>query len=557
MKSLKKIITTLPGFDPYRDAGECKFVEKKARHAIEFFEECLTHVKGKGVAGKPFLLGDWQKAIVANIWGWIRPDGTRRFREVLIYVPRKNGKTTLAAGIALACLCIDGEPGAEIVSVANKEDQAKLCLSIAQKMVRNDESLKDVCEVFIKSIVYKDSVYKTVSSEAKSLDGLNTHCAIIDEIHKMVSPDILDLVQTSTGARSQPLIVYTTTADVERESVCNDKYDYAKHVLEGLHDPAFLPVIYEAARDDDHNDPKVWAKANPNLGASIYEDYIKREFEKAKATPSYLNTVLRYHLNVRTEQTSRWLSIDHWNACGSSEDPVLWRARMMQSLKGHSCYGGLDLGSTSDLTALVLMFNVSSRTVMLPFFWVPEDGDWKRGPYRVHYESWIRQGFIYTTPGDTADYEYIRTTISGVHNHGDHDRPGLADDYGIKELPVDRAFQGAHLCTLLGSDGIEIMAYPQTFNYMTAPSREFERRVIAHEIDHGNNPVLRWMASNVASQEDATGKLIRPAKPKNQKHLKIDGIVAAIMALARLIVDQPSGYKRSTYDTPTRIWLDT
>jgi len=414
---------------------------------------------------------------------------------------------------------------------------------MAKQQIKQSPKLRTLCVLWKHSIADEStsSMFIPLSSEADNLDGLNAHMICVDEVHKQANRDLIDVLETSQGSRTQPLLLLITTADEEGESVCNEKYDYACKVRDAvIEDRSFFPVIYEALKDDDWTDPKVWAKANPNLGVSVDLGYFRRQFEKAKESAQYENTFKRLHLNMRTEQDSRWLSMDKWDACGDGvSDPVVWRYEMLSKLKekagNQARLAGLDIGSISDLTAFVLLADYEERTVMIPFFWMPSDG-LARLDHRnkALYQAWINQGFITTTEGDVADYLQICEDIETICN-----------DYNIIDIGIDAIFQGASVYTMLTQEGYKMVTIPQTWKGLTAATKEFEERVIAGNISHGNNPVLRWMASNVGLQTDDTGKLMRPMKPKNKKALKIDGIVAAIMGLARQIVYEDNA---SIYD---------
>lgn len=545
-----KILRAIPGYDPVGTAKPGMYFDADAaRLALDFFPECLRHVKGATHAGRPFTLRFWEQGIVANLFGWKRADGTRRYRECLIFVGRKNGKTTLAAGIALEVLFCDGEPGAEVYSAAAEAKQAAIIFDVGAAMVRKEEALFNRCTIYgggptgqSKAIVLKDlsGTWKVLSADAKTKHGFNVHCAVIDELHVIPDRRLVDVLLTGTGTRKQPLVIYTTTSDIERESVCNEKVDYAEKVRDGhVEDAAFLPVLYAARPEDDWKKKRTWRRANPNYGISLQPEYLEREFRRACETPGYENTFKRLHLNLRTEQMSRWLSMEHWTACGAGvTKAAAWRQKMIQELQGAECYGGLDLGSTSDLTALCLWFGRDEPPdILLPWFWCPRDGAKKKDhEYRDLYDSWHRAGFLEYTDGNVADYDRIREDINGI-----------ANQFGLVDLAVDRLFQGAQLCTQLMDDGLNVVAFGQGFLSMAAPTKEFEERVVAHLIQHGANPLLRWMASNVCVVTDKVGNM-KPTKPDRSSPLKVDGIVAAIMALGRATA-QPAP-KKSAYEDP-------
>ncbi|MBL1219126.1 MAG: terminase large subunit [Planctomycetes bacterium] len=545
-------IDLVPGYDPHAASGECVFDEQAARHALDFFSSCLTHVKGE-LAGQPFILEPWQEGIIANVFGWKRPDGTRRYREVFIYVGRKNGKTLIAGAICLYMLFCDGEPGAEIYCAAAERDQAALAFDVAKQMVLNEPVLAGACGIYAKSIAIEQagSCFKAISADANTKHGYNSHCVVIDELHAQRTPELVDVLVTSTGARRQPLIIYITTADYDRPSICNDRYDYACKVRDGvIDDPSFLPVIYEANRDDDWRDPDVWKKANPNLGVSISEEYLKRECRRAVDSPAYENTFKRLHLNIRTEQDVRWLSLAKWDTCGGAFDA--------ESLANQPCWAGLDLGSTSDLTSLCLLFPIggvdkaedgndddSDAEVegyrALWWFWVPrENAEVRERRDRVPYLTWANQDYIELTPGDETDYRHIRKRVNEV-----------GEQYQILEVAADRLFQGAQLCQDLADDGFEVVPFGQGFLSMAAPTQEFERLVNRGVLHHGDNPVVRWMASNVSVKIDPAGNM-KPDKSRSAE--KIDGIVAAIMALGRAIGREAVPHK-SVYETRGILWI--
>lgn len=560
---LKEIIKTLPGYDPYRDAAGCWFDEELARSAILFFHEELVHVKGPK-AGQPFELEIWQQAFIGNLFGWQRTGGDcplcghengvddetcskcdiellrRRYRHSFVYVPRKNGKTPLAAGIILFMLDQDPELGAEIYGAAAEHGQARLVFDHASGMVLANERLRGEYKVFGASAgaqnnaIQRDdgsgdrSTYRVLSSEAFSKHGFNTLCYVVDELHAMKDAELTDALETSTGARFQPIELWITTADYEREdSVCNEKHDYACKVRDGYPDSSFLPVVFEAAPTDDWRDPATWAKANPNLGVSVTMEYVKAACAKAEHLPRFENTFKRLHLNIRTSQAVRWLPMSKWDEC-----PVRCTDA---SLLGKSCYGALDLSASSDITVFALLFKIEEAWKVLPFFWLPEEViAERRTPNYELYQAWQRQGLLRTTPGDMIDYHFIRREINEI-----------GKGYSIQKIAVDRLFQGAQLANeLKEQDGFEVEAFGQGFFSMAAPTLEFERLVLAGKLDHGKHPIMRWMAENVAVKLDDAGNM-KASKSKSKG--KIDGIVCSIMALGiAMVAEEP---KTSVYET--------
>lgn len=527
MGALDEIIQLIPGYDPVATAGDCVFDEKAAQLAIDFFPECLKHVKGE-LAGQPFILGPWEQAIIANLFGWKRSDGTRRYRKVFVEVARKNGKTTLAAGIVIYVLFCDGEPGAEIYSAAADRDQAALVFQQAAGMVRQDSFLFDRATIFTKAIVLKDqsASYKPISSDANTKFGYNTSFAVVDEVHAHKTRDLIDALDTSTAARRQPIMFFITTRDWDHPSICNEIEKRAIAVRDGvIEDPSMLPALWIAPRDADWTDEKVWALANPNLGVSVKIDDLREKCLQAKESPAFENTFKRMHLNMKTEQATRWLSVDKWDACVGEVDE--------ESLIGMECFGGLDLASTRDLCAFVLYFPEGHQ--VLAYFWVPGDNAQKRERKDgVPYETWAREGFLELTEGDVADYDLIEERAKEA-----------ATKFKLRQLAIDR-WNSAQITTHLIDEGIDVVPFGQGFQSMSYPTKEVEKLVLAAKLQHGGHPVLRWNASNVAvtHKRDAADN-IKPDKDKSTE--KIDGIVALVMAVGLAMAAPATAPSR--YDT--------
>ncbi|HEX7119404.1 MAG TPA: terminase TerL endonuclease subunit [Longimicrobiales bacterium] len=499
--------------------GEFYFDEEEANRAVEFFRRFLRHSKGE-LAGQPFVLDKWQEnEIIRPLFGWKRADGTRRYRTCYVEIPRKNGKTTLAAGVALYLLFADGEPGAEIYSAAGDRDQAAISFEIAKAMVEASPALRRRAKIFKRSIVVPStgSSYKVISADAGTKHGFNSHGIIFDELHVQPNRDLYDTLHTSIGARSQPVEFLITTAGVyDPNSIAWELHRYAEQVRDGvILDDSFLPVIYSAGPDDDYRDPQTWKKANPGLGISVREEYLAAEAKRAEAEPSYENTFRRLHLNQWTQQVTRWIKIEDWAAC----------EREFPDLSGRACYGGLDLSTTTDISALVLAFPPrfeDEPTYLLPFFWIPE-AKLKDRRDRVPYELWARQGLVTVTDGDVVDYDRIRSDINA-----------LGRKYGIREIRFD-PWNATQLATQLSeADGHRLTQMRQGFISMNEPSKEFERRIISGAIAHDGNPVLAWMIGSVAIKTDPAGN-IKPDKSKSTE--RIDGVVASIMALSGVMAD--------------------
>lgn len=520
---MDKLLDLIPGYDPRDAAGDCYFDEEAAEDVIGFFADRLHHFKGP-LAGQPFVLEPWEQGVAANLFAWKHPDGTRRYEECFIFVPRKNGKTTFMAGLVLYVLFCDGEPGAEIFSLAGAKEQASLIFDIAKAMVLAEPSLDSNCRVYRKSIVIESigSSYKPLPADADTQHGYNTHFAVFDELHIQKNRDLVDAIDTSTGARQQPLIVYITTSDYDRESICNEKYDEAVSVRDNGgdqakigYDPAFLPVIYEAKKDDDWHDEKVWAKANPNLDISISLKDLRRKHKKAVDQPRFENTFRRLHLNQRTQQADRWIQMDDWNACGA--------AVVEDDLVGRRCWGGLDLATVSDLAAFALAFEPEEEDGpwdLLLRFWCPQEGaEQRQKTDKVPYLVWAKAGLITLTDGATIDYRHIRAEVKA-----------LADQFALEDVGYD-PYNATHIARQLEEeDGIEMIEFRQGWLSMNEPCKYFERMLIGGRLRHGGNAVLNWMAGNVCVKTDESNN-IRPDKKRSFE--KIDGIVAVVMALGR------------------------
>jgi phage terminase large subunit-like protein len=529
----RKLLREIPGYDPYADGAEEKyrFSAGAARPAITFFETRLHHVKGPK-SRELFILERWQHAVLANLFGWLHKEtGYRRYREALFYVPRKNGKTPLAAGIILYMLAEDGEYGAEVYGCASTYKQASLVFYHARGMVVLDEEMNQRLQVFKgqdKSIQIPDedagwSTYQVAASESLPAHGWHSHAVVIDELHTQPNGDLLEAAETSTGARSQPLLMMLTTADYEREgSVCNERHDYACKVRDGIiRDPTFLPVIYEAPKDADWHDRSVWKAANPNLDVSLTSEYMERAYRKAVESPGYENTFKRLHLNIRTAQDIRLVPKELWDACATG-------SLDLDDYRGQVCWAGLDLAAFQDLIAFVLAFKSDYGTISLvPRMWLPEqtarEAERKR---RIPYTQWAREGHIQLTDGGEADYDAIRRDIVAVVEKY---------DLQLRDIAADRLFQGLELCQKLSEqEGLPVTKHGQGFMSYAAPMKAFMELLAGQKLEHGGHPVLAWHASNVMAKLDAAGNM-KPDREKSTE--KIDGFVAAVMAVGRAVAD--------------------
>lgn len=483
----------------------------------------LRHSKGKWgrAGGEPIILEAWQQFILWCVFGWKGADGFRRFRTFYEEVARKNGKSTIGAAIGLYLAFADGEPGAEVYSAATKRDQARIVHQEAIRMVRKNLQLKKFIRIYKDNLSLEQSAskYMPLGADSDSTDGLNVHGVIADELHAWKSREMWDVLETATGSREQALIVAITTAGMDRRSVCYEKHEYTRKVLEGWKDGSFeddtwFGIIFTLDVGDDWRDETVWIKSNPNLGVSKNLDDLQMKAKRAGQMPAALNNFLRRELNVWVQGEVKWMPMDEWRACGG-EIPAL---EFTKRLKGMTCYGGLDLGSTSDITAFVLVFLDDDENIyVLCRFWIPEDNMLIRSrDDGVHYQQWVKEGYIEATPGNVIDYEWIFEQIEQD-----------AELFDIDQIAFDR-WGAARVVQVLENKGMKMVQFGQGFASMNPPMKELERLTLAKKIVHGNNPVLTWMADNVVARLDPAGN-IKPDKEKSRE--KIDGMVALIMAL--------------------------
>lgn len=523
---------------------EFYFDEAAAKHAEQFFERYLVHIKGKS-AGKPFKLLPWQRdRIIRPLFGWKRKkDGLRRYRVAYVEVPKKNGKSALASGIAAYLLFAEGEPGGEVYSAAGSRSQASIVFDVASRMIRASSKLKKRCEIYRRSILAKEtgSVYRVLSADADLQEGINPSGIIFDEVHVQRNRQLWDTLHTARAAREQPLTVAITTAGRSHESICWELHRYAERVNAGIvDDPEFLGVIFAADEKDDWTDPVIWRKANPSLGETIAEEYIAKECKKAQETPGYQSSFRRLHLNQWTQAAKRAINLAKWDLCASPLD--------IAALKGAPCFGGLDLASTTDISALVYIFPVQvegrsptgevvQNTIfrLLPRFWIPEETMQERSRQDgVQYDSWVTQGFITATPGNVVDYAFIREQILRD-----------AETFSVKEVAYD-PWNASHIVQELQDGGVFMVPFRQGYASMNAPTKELIKLILSKQLQHDGSPVMRWMMDNLALAEDPAGNM----KPDRKRSCeKIDGVVATVMALDRAVRNMSGdGSSQSVYD---------
>lgn len=521
------------------DGGErgLHFDERAARLVVAFFG-VVRHGKGEW-AGKPIRLEPWQQMILWILFGWKRADGRRRFRTGYVEVPRKNGKTLLAAGIGCYLLVADGEAGAEIYSAATTREQARLSHGDAVRMVRQSPELGRELGIFKDNLhcLRTFSKFEPLSADYNSLDGLNVHGAICDELHAWRSRELWDVLETATGARRQPLLLAITTAGGERVGVCWQWHDYVEKILSGVvADDSVFGVIYGLDEGDDWRDERNWWKANPNLGVSKDVDNMREMAKRAGEIPAQLNAFLTKHLNVWTRGTSRWMSPESWQRNGhvpagldlggvrAIDRPGLVQGHFERVLTGRLAFGGLDLSSNTDITAWVLVFpGAGDEPVwILPRFFIPADNIEERVRHdRVPYDVWLRQGVVFATPGNVVDMEFVMAQIFRD-----------AERFKIREVAFDR-WGAMQIQTKLMEHGGDkwLVQFGQGFASMSPPMKFLEGLVLGGKLGHGGNPVLGWMMDNVVAVNDPAGN-IKPDKQRSRE--KIDGVVALIMALDRM-----------------------
>lgn len=500
--------------------GKFHFDVSAAGQAIAFFRE-LRHYKGAH-AGQSFALHPAQEFIIGSLYGWKRePGGPRRFRYAYVEVPRKNGKTTLSGGVGIMGLL--EEPGAEVYSVATKEDQAKIGWRDGRAMIKGSPGLTQLLALRVKEIQFtaREAVWRPLGADSETLDGLNPSLAIMDELHAWPSRDLWDVIDDGMGARVQPLIFQITTAGVNQHGICAEQRRHVCSILERrVDDPHTFGIIYTIDDGDDPHDPAAWAKANPLLGIAKTPEFMRQQSDLARMLPGKLNAFLNKQLNVWTKADVRWLSSAAWDACDGQVN--------VDELAGRSCIGGLDMAATTDVAALVRYFPSGGEgpDLVVPTFWIPEETIRERSKRdRVPYDVWAREGLVNATPGNVVDYDRVRADILAMH-----------EATPFAELAFD-PWNVTQLATQLAGDGLTVVPFRQGFASLSPATKEMEKRLLARSFAHGGNPVLRWMSGNVSVSTDAAGN-IKPDKKKSTE--RIDGIVALIMAIGRSMVTQPA-----------------
>lgn len=504
--------------------------EAKAQHAVSFIN-CLKHTKGQW-RGVPFELLPWQDKIIRDIFGAVKPNGYRQYNTAYIEIPKKNGKSELAAAVALLMTCGDNEWGAEVYGCASDRQQASIVFDVAVDMVDQCPALKKRIKAVmsVKRLVYQptNSFYQVLSAEAYTKHGLNVHAVVFDELHAQPNRNLYDVMTKGSGdARTQPLFFLITTAGNDRNSICYEVHQKAKDILTGRKiDPTFYSAIYGIEDDDDWSLEESWYKANPSLGHTIDIEKVRAAYQSAKENLAEENLFRQLRLNQWVKQSVRWMQMDRWDECAYPVD--------LNSLRGRLCYGGLDLSSTTDITAFVLVFpprDEEEKFIILPYFWIPADNLATRVRRdHVPYDIWEQQGYIKTTEGNVVHYGFIETFIEELNTK-----------YNIKEIAFDR-WGAVQMVQNLEGMGFTVVPFGQGYKDMSPASKELMKLTMEKKIAHGGNPVLRWMMDNIYVKTDPAGN-IKPDKEKSTE--RIDGAVALIMALDRAIRNVR---KTSVYD---------
>lgn len=496
----------------------------------------LRHSKGEW-ARSTIQLELWQTFYLATLFGWLREDGSRRFRTSYLEVARKNGKSTILAGVGLYLLVADGEPGAEIYTAATKLAQAQIIFLESQRMVSQSPDLRLVVQAYKNNLHVPGtfSKYEPVGRDSDTLDGLNVQGGLVDELHAHPTGDMWDVLETGTGSRRQPLMVAVTTAGSNRQGICYQFHDYTEKVVSGVvQDDAWHGLVYTLDRNpvtgelEDWQDERAWIKANPNLRVSKKMDDLRDKARKARQMPSRLNAFLTKELNIWTQAASRWIAPERWQAC--NHGPV-----EEDALTGRRCWGGLDLSSTLDVTALVWVFPgeaLGEPAQVLTRLWIPEE-NWERRvrEERAPYDVWVRQGLLTLTPGDVVDYDFILHQIEQD-----------AQRFSVQELAFD-PWNATSVTNKIGF-GERLVEFRQGYVSMNPAMKALEVAIQRRSLNHGGHAALAWMADNLVISYDPAGNM-KPDKAKSTE--KIDGMVALIMAYYRATLAGAGG--SSVYET--------
>lgn len=488
--------------------------EKRSERAKEFFHRFIRHSTGRW-AGQPFELLAWQyEDIIRPLFGWVDADGIRRYRTAYLSTPKKNGKTTMLAGLCLMLMVADGESAAEVYSAAADREQASLIYREAMKMVRASPELS--AHVFIRESTKiltgpGGSRYRALAADAHRQEGLNASAILFDELHAQPGRELWDCLRYAGASRRQPLHLSITTAGGDLQTICGEQYQYAKRVMsDDVIDPTFFAYIAEAGNDDDWSLESTWKKANPSYGITIDPAAFRADFLEAKESPAKENSFRRYRLNQWVQTADAWLSMNQWDDCLAEFDA--------ESLEGHPCFAGLDLSATDDTTALVLVFPQETGVKILSWFWLPKEniGALER-KHKAPYQAWAKQKLFTLTAGNVVDYRELRKDINAIGQR-----------FNVQSMVIDRKFQGQSLETELIEDGFAVYAAGQGWISQDLPAKEIERLLKSGRLWHNGHPVMRWHASNVVVDIDKNGNY---SLNKRKSRSKIDGMAALINAM--------------------------
>lgn len=514
-------IRKLKKYIPTKFMAEDSHYDKGAADYAVAFIEALCHTKGTW-AGKPFELIDWQEQIIRDLFGILKPNGYRQFNTAYVEIPKKQGKSELAAAVAILLTCGDGEERAEVYGCAADRQQASIVFDVAADMVSMCPALAKRVKIqkSMKRMIYlpTNSFYQVLSAEAYSKHGFNIHGVIFDELHTQPDRKLYDVMTKGSGdARMQPMYFNITTAGTDTNSICYEIHQKAKDIIAGRKiDTTFYPVIYGADEDEDWTSPEVWKKANPSLGITVGMDKVEVACESARQNPGEENAFRQLRLNQWVKQSVRWMPMEKWDECSFAVRP--------EDLEGRVCYGGLDLSSTTDITAFVLVFPPEDETDkyhILPYFWIPEETmELRVKRDHVPYDIWHKQGFLETTEGNVVHYGYIEKFIES-----------LGEKYNIREIAFDR-WGATQMVQNLEGMGFTVVPFGQGYKDMSPPTKELMKLTLEKKLAHGGHPVLRWMADNIFIRRDPAGN-IKADKEKSTE--KIDGVIATIMGLDRAI----------------------
>ncbi|WKB52302.1 terminase large subunit [Eleftheria terrae] len=503
------------------------FSPPHAWHVIQFIEKFFVHIKGS-LAGQPIQLDPWQQFWTAVLYGWRREaDGGRRFSRGYEEVARKNGKSTWKGPQGAYLFMMDGEVGAEVYAVATTREQAMTVFKPAfdniKRWTRRSPGMARSLDIFSglnqEKVVMDTSVFRPLPANADNLDGLNPSAILFDELHAQKTRDVWDVMESALGARFHPLLSAITTAGFILDGICTEVRRYLISVLEGKRqDDAFFGYIYTLDDGDDPFDERNWIKANPGLGRSKTLSYMRDMARKAAALPSARANFLTKDLNRWVNSAEGWFDIEVWDKGGKRFDPAL--------LRGRRCFGGLDLASTRDLTAFVLVFppdEADGEWYVLAWFWCPEvKVQTQEKDDAAPYRTWQEKGWLTATPGDVTDYTPVKETVLQAMK-----------DYDLVQLGFDR-WNAQQLANDLMEQDVPLVEVPQNTGGMYPGAKRLEELVYSKRLRHGGHPVLRWCAGNVALLYDSNGNF-RPDKKRSNDTGRIDGIVATVMALSRAV----------------------